>query len=67
MYDEVQHCARVIRERVGGDMPKIALVLGSGLNQIADGLDDATRISYSDLPGFPEPTVVQELRGLRHP
>ena len=57
MYEEVQHSAAVIREKVGGDIPKIALVLGSGLNQIAEELENATRISYADLPGFPQPTV----------
>ena len=30
-----------------------ALVLGSGLGGIVDRMDQATRVSYADLPGFP--------------
>lgn len=37
--------------------PTIAVVLGSGLGQFADELQDTVRINYSDLPGFPKITV----------
>jgi inosine/guanosine/xanthosine phosphorylase family protein len=56
-YEEVQNCAAFIRDRHTGDMPTIAMVLGSGLNSLADALEDATVLSYADLPGFPKPTV----------
>ncbi|MCJ9427692.1 purine-nucleoside phosphorylase [Kordiimonas marina] len=56
-YDDVQACAGFIRERFTGEMPKLAMVLGSGLNSLADALEDATVFSYADLPGFPKPTV----------
>ncbi len=56
-YEDVQNCASYIRERFNGEMPKMALVLGSGLNSMADAIEDATVFSYLDLPGFPEPTV----------
>ncbi len=38
--------------------PKTAVVLGSGLGAFADSLLHATRIPYSDLPGFPVSTAV---------
>jgi purine-nucleoside phosphorylase len=38
--------------------PKIALVLGSGLGAFADELQDATRIPYEKIPGFPRSTAV---------
>jgi purine-nucleoside phosphorylase len=38
--------------------PKIVLVLGSGLGAFADELDDATRIPYEKIPGFPRSTAV---------
>lgn len=57
MYDEVVRCADIIKSKLTFDAPKIALVLGSGLNQIAEELSGAVRISYADLPGFPQPTV----------
>lgn len=37
--------------------PTIAVVLGSGLGQFADELQDSVCISYKDLPGFPRITV----------
>lgn len=56
-YEEVQNCADHIRERFSGTVPKMALVLGSGLNSMANAIEDATIFSYLDLPDFPEPTV----------
>lgn len=37
--------------------PTVAVVLGSGLGQFADELQDSIRISYEELPGFPKVTV----------
>jgi purine-nucleoside phosphorylase len=37
--------------------PAIALVLGSGLGDFAEELEEAKRISTSDLPGYPHSTV----------
>jgi purine-nucleoside phosphorylase len=34
-------------------VPRVAVVLGSGLGQLADELDDATSVPFEDLPGFP--------------
>jgi purine-nucleoside phosphorylase len=38
--------------------PKIALVLGSGLGAFAAELQQATRISYEKIPGFPRSTAI---------
>ncbi len=38
--------------------PKIALVLGSGLGAFADELQDAMRIPYEKIPGFPRSTAI---------
>ena len=38
--------------------PKIGLVLGSGLGAFADGLSDATRVPYSEIPSFPQSTAI---------
>lgn len=56
-YEAVQECAAFIRGKHAGDMPRVAMVLGSGLNSLADALENATVLSYADLPGFPKPTV----------
>ncbi len=56
-YDDVQACAQLIKDKFDGTIPKMAMVLGSGLNDLADSVEDATVFSYADLPGFPKPTV----------
>lgn len=40
-------------ERLGVRTADTALVLGSGLGGLVDELEDAVRIPYGDLPGFP--------------
>jgi purine-nucleoside phosphorylase len=40
-----------------GVEPRIAIVLGSGLGGFADDFDDAVRIPYEQIPGFPRSTV----------
>ncbi|HSJ53780.1 MAG TPA: purine-nucleoside phosphorylase [Anaerolineae bacterium] len=37
--------------------PRIGMILGSGLNPLAEAVKDADRISYADIPHFPRPTV----------
>ena len=37
--------------------PKIAVILGSGLGGLAKDVQDATRISYSEIPGFKRSTA----------
>lgn len=49
--------AAVLKQRLGSSRPRAAIVLGSGLGFLADEVRDATRIPYSDLPGFPQPGV----------
>ena len=49
--------AGVLAERLAGRAPRIALVLGSGLGGLVGEMEDAVRISYSELPGFPKGAV----------
>ena len=49
--------AEGILERVPGFRPRIGLVLGSGLGGLAERLEGAVAIPYSELDGFPEPGV----------
>ena len=37
--------------------PRIAVVLGSGWGGLTDHITDAVQIPYTELPGFPQPTV----------
>ena len=45
-----------IKEKVN-NMPKIAVILGSGLGSLADDIENKTVISYKDIPNFPISTV----------
>src|SRR5918994_7014619 len=40
-------------EKLDGRMSSVALVLGSGLGGLAGEMEDAVRIPYAELPGFP--------------
>lgn len=56
LYERAEHAARTIRARLTAE-PRIAIVLGSGLGGFADDFEDATRIPYTEIPGFPRSTV----------
>ena len=43
-----------IQQKYPNFVPKIAIVLGSGLGIIAEQIQDPMTISYDDLPGFPQ-------------
>jgi xanthosine phosphorylase len=43
----------VIAERA----PRLGIILGSGLGAVADALEDAVKIPYTELPDFPAPSV----------
>ncbi len=42
---------------LSGYAPRLGIVLGSGLGGIADALTNATAIPYTELEGFPRPSV----------
>jgi purine-nucleoside phosphorylase len=53
---DYEHAASLIRERT--DLPvTTGIVLGSGLGGLADMLEGAVTIPYSDVPGWPRSTV----------
>jgi purine-nucleoside phosphorylase len=47
-----------VRAQAGGPAPTIGVVLGSGLGSFADGLTDACRIPFAEIPGFPKSSVI---------
>lgn len=52
LYEAYENIASKIKIK-----PEIALVLGSGLGDFADHIEDKTIIDYKDIPGFPVSTV----------
>lgn len=57
MTSSVQKAVRFIQERCPGFSPIAAIVLGSGLGDLAKSLEHAVCIPYELLPGFHKPKV----------
>lgn len=53
-----ERSADAVRKRIGQVEAELAIILGSGLGGLADEIEDAVRVPFSDVPGFPEPTVL---------
>lgn len=49
--------AAIVSTRSKGLVPVVGLILGSGLDAVAEAITVTVEIAYADLPGFPEPTV----------
>jgi purine-nucleoside phosphorylase len=56
-YERVEQAAENIRTRCG-ELPRTAIVLGSGLGDFADSLLDAIATPYGDIPHWPASKVV---------
>lgn len=56
-YDQVKRAADAVQARVR-DVPRIAVVLGSGLGEFANALGDAVSIPYEELPYWPASRVI---------
>ncbi len=56
VYEKVQSCFKHVRKKVDF-VPRVALVLGSGLGNFADNIKVEAELSYSEIEGFPVSTV----------
>lgn len=56
MIDLIKETSSFIRARVG-KTPEIAVILGSGLGNLADHMEVSCEIDYHDIPNFPVSTV----------
>ena len=56
IYAKLKNCYDSVREKTDF-VPKVALVLGSGLGNYADSIKVVTEINYKDIEGFPVSTV----------
>ena len=54
--DDTTRAAEIILAKVG-DVPPVAVVLGSGLGAFAETLQDRTAVRYDDIPDWPRPGV----------
>lgn len=56
-YEQYCECAGYVKERIGGQTPDVALILGSGLGDFASRIKDPVVIDYREIPHFLVSTV----------
>lgn len=56
MLTTIKNTASYIRSRVG-EMPRIGIILGTGLGELVNHLDVKCEIPYNEIPDFPVSTV----------
>lgn len=56
IYEKLQKCVKCVREQTDF-VPKVAIVLGSGLGDYANDIKVVKEIEYSSIEGFPVSTV----------
>ncbi|MFC5863770.1 purine-nucleoside phosphorylase [Acidicapsa dinghuensis] len=56
-FDRVVEAADYLRSRLTDLMPRIGIVLGSGLGAVAEAVEITAIIPYSEIPHFPQSTV----------
>ena len=56
-FAQYQESAAHIREKIGAFVPKVAMVLGSGLGFLGDIVEDAMVIPYGEIPHFKASTA----------
>ena len=56
IYEKLTECVEAVRAKTDF-VPKVAIVLGSGLGDYAKQIRVETEVSYEDIPGFPVSTV----------
>ena len=56
MYKKLMTCLESVKKKIDFK-PEVALILGSGLGDFADGIQIEQTIDYSEIEGFPVSTV----------
>lgn len=57
MLNKIKETAEFIRSQVSGEMPRLAIILGTGLGPLGDQIQDKQIIKYEAIPNFPVSTV----------
>ena len=56
MLEAINQTADYLKNRIG-DVPNTAIILGTGLGELAREINDKTEIPYTEIPNFPVSTV----------
>ena len=56
MLETIKQTADYLKGRIG-DIPNTAIILGSGLGELANAITDRNEIPYTEIPNFPLSTV----------
>ena len=56
LVEKIMSATSYVQARISFQ-PEVGMILGSGLGDYADSLENAVRIEYKDIPNFPVPTV----------
>ena len=56
-FAQYQQSADYIKEKIGTFIPKVAMILGSGLGFLGDVVEDAIAIPYGGIPHFKSSTA----------
>ena len=55
--EQYEASAQAIRSQLGDFVPKVAMVLGSGLGYLGDEVENAIAIPYGEIPHFKSSTA----------
>ena len=56
--ERIYKAADAVKPHLGGRVPRVGIVLGSGLGKLVDKIEDQVVIPYRDIPGFPVSTAI---------
>lgn len=56
MLETIKQTANYLKDRIG-EIPNTAIILGTGLGELANEIEDKTDIPYTEIPNFPVSTV----------
>ena len=56
LYDQIQQATQFLRSRFS-KVPKVGIILGTGLGGIGDDIQDKVTLPYEEIPHFPRSTV----------
>ncbi len=57
-YLKIVDAAKVLQRKIGDRHPEVGIVLGSGLGRLAEQIEDAVTVPYSEIPGLPLATAI---------